>query len=180
MKTFSVVRSVADLDATVFISHYNNILIHFKKCLYLKKGFSQLRCRKKKKQGHSQSLFQLDGCEWVGPVVGFCGRQFDLRTCDKGDAWFKHLSPVHALLNATEIVLYCASGPPQPTSNATLGARHKKKKVFNGVQYYWFRSKAILISLQGIFSNSQVINSFSQIAYSISRTWIPNKVFEFM
>lgn len=65
MKTSSVVRSVADLDTAVLKSHYNNILIHFKKRLYLKKGFSQLSSyvEKKKKQGHSQSLFQLDGCE---------------------------------------------------------------------------------------------------------------------
>lgn len=37
MKTFSLVRSVADLDAAVLKSHYNNIFF-----LYLKKGFSQL------------------------------------------------------------------------------------------------------------------------------------------
>lgn len=38
MKTFSVVRSVANLDAAVLKSHYNNIFFF----LYLKKGFSQL------------------------------------------------------------------------------------------------------------------------------------------
>lgn len=36
--------------------------------------------------------------------------------------------PLHALLNATEIVLYYESGPTQPTSNTRLLVDIKKKK----------------------------------------------------
>lgn len=35
---------------------------------------------------------------------------------------------LHALLNATQIVLYYESGPPQPTSNATLLVDIQTKK----------------------------------------------------
>lgn len=146
-------------------------------------GFSQLRQFRggggRKKAG--AKVFS----SWM--VLTGASRGFLWQTVWPQDCWQKMMLylntfPLHALLNATEIVLYYESGPTQPTSNTRLlvDIKKKEKKVLNGARYYWFRSKAILIFLQGIFSNSQVINSFSQIAYSISRTWIPNKVFEFM
>lgn len=121
-------------------------------------------------------------------ILTGASRGFLWQTVWPQDCWQKRMLylntfRLHALLNATEIVLYYESGPPQPTSNISLLLDIKtttQRKVLSGARYYWFRSKAILIFLQGIFSNSQVINSFSQIAYSISRTWISNKVFGFM
>lgn len=67
MKTFSVIRSVANLDAAVLKSHYNNSLIHFKKCLYLKKGFSQLSSYVEKRKNKAIArVFSswMVVCEW--------------------------------------------------------------------------------------------------------------------
>lgn len=121
-------------------------------------------------------------------ILTGASRGFLWQTVWPQDCWQKRMLylntfRLHALLNATEIVLYYEPGePPQPTSNIILlvDIKTTTKKVLSGARYHWFRRKAILIFLQGIFCNSQVINSFSQIAYSISRTWIPNKVFGFM
>lgn len=85
-----------------------------------------------------------------------------------------------ALLNTTEIVFCLLNwGPSQPTSNISLLVWKPCTKT--GLQWCWIlliqATIAILIFLRGIFSNSQVLNSFPQIAYSISWTWIPKKVF---
>lgn len=125
---------------------------------------------------------------WV--ILTGASRGFLWQTVWPQDCWQKRMLylntfRLHALLNTTEIGLYYESGPPQPTSNISLLVGIKtttttQKEVLSGATYYRFREKAILIFLRGIFSNGQVINSFSQIAYSISRTWIPNKVLGFM
>lgn len=136
------------------------------------------------------SLFQLGGCargrRWVSVADSLTSGLLTKRAM-----LYLNTFRLHALLNATQIVLYYESGPPQPTSNTSLLVdikttttrrthTHTHKSSSAALDIIDSERKQFLIFLQGIFSNSQVINSFSQIAYSISRTWIPNKVFGFM
>lgn len=159
-------------------------------CLNLKKGSNRRgwnwAMSRKKRKTTSQKAGAGVFSSWV--ILTGASRGFLWQTVWPQDCWQKRMLylntfRLHALLNTTEIGLYYEWGPPQPTSNISLLVGIKtttQKEVLSGATYYRFRRKAILIFLQGIFSNDRVINSFSQIAYSISRTWIPNKVLGFM
>lgn len=130
----------------------------------------------------SQSFFQLADRDWGRSWVPWpTGWPQDCR--QKRMFYLNTFHPL-ALLNTTEIVFSALNwGPPQPTSNISLLVDMKTAHQNRPSVVPYFidsRKKAILIFLRGIFSNNQVINSFSQIAYSILWTWIPNKVFGFM
>lgn len=103
------------------------------------------------KRSWSQSLFQLNGSDWGQSWVSVAD-SLTLELLTKVKAWFKHLSSACIIkCHRDSVVLHVRAN----TANALAAGRLKKnKKVLNGARYYWLRSKAILISLRGIFSNN--------------------------
>lgn len=78
----------------------------------------------KKKTENRQSRLQMDGSDWGQSRVSVAGWP---QNCWQRKLRYLNTFRLHALLNATEIVLYNVSAPPQPTSNTTLLADNNKK-----------------------------------------------------